>query len=313
MHHQEMSLLIIFDAIMTEGSITQAAQRLELTQPAVSNALSRMRQAWGDELFVKEGRTIVPTLYAQNLWKQIKCPLDALSQAISHEEFNPATCQRTFRIAATDTVIDKVWTPLRKIIEQQAPHIKVHAVPYTVDNASRMLYQAEVDLVIGALDDNCDVIMSEFLYTPCYGLLMRKNHPLLQQELTLEAFAQADHLLVSLSGDATGPTDEALKQHELTRNVAMTVNHFYAVPKIIKDSDLICMVPTTTVEQAIFEDELVVLEAPVDITPKPLNAYWHKRQDMDQGAMWLRNIINGIIKDHAQQHFIKLEQHLCKI
>ena len=71
MHHQEMSLLIIFDAIMTEGSITQAAQRLDLTQPAVSNALSRMRQAWDNELFIKEGRTIVPTLYAQNLWKQI--------------------------------------------------------------------------------------------------------------------------------------------------------------------------------------------------------------------------------------------------
>jgi len=313
MHHQEMSLLIIFDAIMTEGSITQAAQRLDLTQPAVSNALSRMRQAWGDELFLKEGRTIVPTLYAQNLWRQIKSPLDHLSQAINMGEFDASSCQRTFRIAAADTIVDKVWTPLRKIIEQQAPHIRVHAVPYTLENASRMLYQAEVDLVIGSLDESCDVIMSEFLYTPCYGLLMRKQHPLLKSGLTLDAFAQADHLLVSLSGDATGPTDEALKQHDMSRNVAMTVNHFYAVPKIIKESDLICMVPTTTVEQAIFDDEVAVLEAPIELTPKPVNAYWHKRQDMDQGAIWLRDIVNGIIKDHAEQHFSMLEQHLCKI
>lgn len=313
MHHQEMSLLIIFDAIMTEGSITQAAQRLDLTQPAVSNALARMRQAWGDELFLKEGRSIVPSIYAQNLWRQIKSPLDELSQAINMGEFDPSTCQRTFRIAAADTIVDKVWTPLRKIIEEQAPHIRVHAVPYTIDNASRLLYQAEVDLVIGSLDDNCEMMMSEFLYTPCYGLLMRKDHPLLDSELTLEKFAQADHLLVSLSGDATGPTDEALKQHELTRNVAMTVNHFYAVPKIIKESDLICMVPTTTVEQSIFDDELVVMEAPISIAPRAVNAYWHKRQDMDQGSIWLRNIVNGIIKESAQQHFIKLEQHLCKI
>ncbi len=313
MHHQEMSLLIIFDAIMTEGSITQAARRLDLTQPAVSNALARMRQAWGDELFLKEGRTIAPTLYAQNLWRQIKEPLDHLSQAINMGEFDPATCQRTFRIAAADTIVDTVWTPLRKIIEQLAPHIRVHAVPYTIENASRLLYQAEVDLVIGSLDDGCDLIMSEFLYTPCYGLLMRKNHPLLQSELTLHAFAQADHLLVSLSGDATGPTDEALKQHNLTRNVAMTVNHFYAVPKLIKESDLICIVPTTTIEQSIFNNELVVTEAPVSITPKPVNAYWHKRQDMDPGSIWLRRIVNGIIKDQAQQHFIKLEQHLRKV
>ncbi len=313
MHHQEMSLLIIFDAIMTEGSITQAARHLDLTQPAVSNALARMRQAWGDELFLKEGRTIAPTLYAQNLWQQIKEPLDHLSQAINMGEFNPATCQRTFRIAAADTIIDTVWTPLRKVIEQLAPHIRVHAVPYTIENTKRMLYQAEIDLVIGSLDDSCDLIMSEFLYTPCYGLLMRKEHPLLQSELTLQAFVQADHLLVSLSGDATGPTDNVLKQHNLTRNVAMTVNHFYAVPKIIKESDLICMVPTTTIEQSIFDNELVVIEAPISITPKPVNSYWHKRQDIDPGSIWLRNIVNGIIKDHAEQHFVKLKQHLCKV
>jgi DNA-binding transcriptional LysR family regulator len=313
MHHQEMSLLIIFDAIMTEGSVTQAAQRLDLTQPAVSNALARMRQAWGDELFLKDGRTIAPTLYAQNLWRQIKSPLDQLSQAVNMSEFDPATCQRTFRIAAADTIVEKVWSPLRKIIEQRAPNVRVHAVPYTIENADHLLYQAEVDLLIGCLDNNCDLIMSEFLYTPRYALLMRKHHPLLETELTLHAFSQADHLLVSLSGDANGPTDEALKQHNLTRNVAMTVNHFHAVPKLIKESNLICMVPTTTVEHSIFDDELVVIKAPVAIVSKSVNTYWHKRQDMDHGSIWLRNIINGIIKDQDTQHIIKLEQHLGKI
>lgn len=311
MRHQEMSLLIIFDAIMTEGSITLAADRLELTQPAVSNALSRMRQVWNDELFIKDGRKIQPTLYAQNLWRQIKLPLNELSHAVDSEEFDPAIAKRTFRISAADTIVDTVWAPLRKVIERQAPNVSIHAVPYTITNAMQMLHQAEVDLVIGAPPETCETIISEFLYTPFYSCVMRPDHPLLESELTLEAFAKADHLLVSLSGDATSFTDEVLKRHNLSRRVAMTVNHFYAVPKLIQQSDLIALVPANTIEQSIFSGELAAVQAPIQMPEKSVNAYWHKRQDLDKGSIWLRQLVSNIIKQDAENHFNELKKCLC--
>ena len=163
MRHQEMSLLIIFDAIMTEGSITLAADRLELTQPAVSNALSRMRQAWNDELFIKEGRNIQPTLFAQNLWRQIKMPLNDLSRAVNNEDFDLATSQRVFRIEAVDTVVETVWLPMLKMLEKQEPNIAIHDVPLTNLDIGSMLHNAEVDLVVGGmLESPCDAIVSEF-------------------------------------------------------------------------------------------------------------------------------------------------------
>lgn len=312
MRHQEMSLLIIFDAIMTEGSITLAADRLELTQPAVSNALSRMRQAWNDELFIKDGRTIQPTLYAQNLWQQIKVPLNDLAEAINVEDFDPGASNRTFRVSASDTIIGTAWGPLRKIIEQYAPNVSVHAIPFTINNAGHLLHHAEVDLVIGGDLDVCETVLSEFLYSPCYSCVMRKDHPLLDGELTLEKFAAADHLLVSLSGNASGFTDEILSQHGLHRKVAMTVNHFSAVPKLLQESDLIAIVPSTTVEGAIFSGELAVLEAPIQIPPNHVNCYWHQRQSHDKGLTWLRENISSIIKDHAAAHLAELKTRICK-
>ena len=311
MRHQEISLLVIFDAIMTEGSITRAAELLELTQPAVSNALSRMRQAWNDELFIKDGRNIQPTIYAQNLWERVRNPLLELEEAVDIEGFDPATAKRTFRIAAADTIIDTAWGPLRKIIEEQAPHINLHAVPYTISNGHELLDNAEVDLVVGALLDSNNAICSEYLYSPCYTCVMRPNHPLTQTPLTLEEFASSDHLLVSLSGEASGYTDEVLAQYGLSRRVAMTVNHFSAVPKLISQSDLIAIVPSSTLEESIFSGELAVVEPPIQITSKQVNNYWHKRQDTDKGLTWLRNHISRIIKEHASAHIEELQKRIC--
>lgn len=311
MRHQDMSLLIIFDAIMTEGSITLAADRLDLTQPAVSNALARMRQAWGDELFIKDGRKIQPTLHAQNLWRQIKVPLNDLSEAVCGEEFDPSMSHRTFKVAASDTIVDIAWGPLRQIIEEQAPNISVHAIPFTIDNAVALLHQSEVDLVFGVALEDCRPVSSESVFAPVYSCVMRKGHPLLEDELTLEKFAAADHLLVSLSGDASGFTDEVLSEHGLKRRVAMTVNHFSAVPKLIQESNLISVIPSITIEKSIFNNELAVLELPIQIPPKYVNSYWHQRQDNDKGLAWLRGHINHILKEHAAAHLAELKTKIC--
>ncbi|MBL4631948.1 MAG: LysR family transcriptional regulator, partial [Paraglaciecola sp.] len=149
---------MVFDAIMTERSITRAAHRLSMTQPAVSNAVSRMRLVWKDELFVKDGRNIQPTLYAQNLWDKVREPLLSLTEAVTPKSFDPATVKRTFRVAVPDIVVDMAWAELRSTIEKEAPGVNIHAIPYTIVNTDQVLEDAEVDMVIG----NTGIISNTF-------------------------------------------------------------------------------------------------------------------------------------------------------
>ncbi|WP_438862477.1 LysR family transcriptional regulator [Neptunicella sp.] len=312
MRPQELNLLMVFDAVMTERSITRAADRLAMTQPAVSNAVSRMRAVWKDELFVKDGRNIQPTVYAQNLWNQIKHPLGLLADAVDPREFDPATAKRSFRISMADIFVDMLWAPLRQIIEREAPGIDIHAIPYTLTNAEQLLDDARVDMVVGAINKTPSVIRSEHLMTPCYVCAMRPGHELAKANLSLKEFAAADHLLVSLSGDPTGMTDAALLQEGLTRRIACTVNHFSAVVPLLKNSNLIAVVPTATVEMAIINGELAATKAPLDIQMSQLSSLWHKRQDRDGGLIWLRKHIKNIVTADSLRHNQVMEQFLCK-
>ena len=140
---------------------------------------------------------------------------------------------------------------------------------------------------------------------------MRPDHPLTKTNLSLAKFAAAEHLLVSLSGDSTGLTDQVLAQHGLTRRIAMTVNHFSSVSDLLKGSDLIAVVPSTAVHKAIFSGELAVVEPPVQINPHQVSSFWHKRQEKDQGLIWFREHVNRLIKEQAHSHFEELKRRIC--
>lgn len=312
MRPQELNLLMVFDAIMTERSITRAAERLSMTQPAVSNALSRMRVAWKDELFVKDGRNIRPTSHAQNLWQQIREPLNNLSEAIDSKPFEPATSQRTFRIAMADIMVSMAWPRLRQVIEQQAPGVNIHAMPYTLQTYESMLENAEVDMVIGVGGALADTLRDQYLLTSMYVCVMRHGHPLAHADLTVEEFAAADHLLVTLSGETTGFTDQVLSQRGLSRRIACTVNHFSAVEQIIKQSNLITVVPSGAVADAIVEGRLAATKMPIDIPSNQASMIWHKRQDRDSGLCWLRKHIKQIITEVHEQQTNDVLMSLCK-
>jgi DNA-binding transcriptional LysR family regulator len=312
MRPQELNLLMVFDAIMTERSITRAANRLSMTQPAVSNAVSRMRAAWKDELFVKDGRNIQPTLHAQNLWNQIRAPLTALTEAVDPTSFDPATAKRTFRVAVNDIVVDVAWAELRSVIEKEAPGINIHAVPYTIVNTDQVLEDAEVDMVIGVTGVISNTFRSEFLFEPIFICIMNHDHPLAKADLSLQEFAAADHLLVSLSGDVTGYTDQVLLQHGLSRRVAMTVNHFSSAANLVKHSDLVCVIPVSAVAHEIIAGEVSATKPPIEIMPQHISSIWHKRQDTDQGLIWLREHLKRIISKNVTLETAQVMDSLCK-
>jgi DNA-binding transcriptional LysR family regulator len=312
MRPQELNLLMVFDAIMTERSITRAANRLSMTQPAVSNAVSRMRVAWKDELFIKDGRNIQPTLHAQNLWNQIRAPLIALTEAVDPKSFDPATAKRTFRVAVADIVVDMAWAELRCVIEKEAPGVNIHAIPYTIVNSDQVLEDAEVDMVIGNSGVISSTFRAEYLFSPMYVCIMNHDHPLAKADLSLEEFASADHLLVSLSGDITGYTDQVLLQHGLTRRVAVTVNHFSSAANLIQRSNLISVIPISAVAKEIIAGDISATKPPLELMPQQVSAIWHKRQDRDQGLVWLREHFKRIISKNVELETTQVMDSLCK-
>jgi len=312
MQPKEVSLLLIFDAIMTEGSITRAADRLALTQPAVSNAVARMRDRWKDDLFVRDGKQIRATSFAENLWQQIRNPLRDLKTAITLEAFDPATSNRTFRICAVpDASVDSALRKLREIVEAEAPGIKVYTFPYHEDEAESILVSDRVDMVVGAMQPLGNMICTEPLFVPKYVCVMRPDHPLARKPLTMEGFSSADHLMVSfMSCEVSDLTDQALARHGLSRRIPMTVHHFGAVPEVICNSNLIAVVPSTAVEREIFAGELAVSVLPVEVTPTPIAVMWHKRQELDQGLTWLRGNVSQLIAEYAKEHSSELRDAL---
>jgi DNA-binding transcriptional LysR family regulator len=301
MRPQELKLLIIFDVIMTEKSITQAAERLSMTQPAVSNAVAKMRVLWKDELLVPDGRKIQPTTYAKDLWEKVRDSLHNINHAIEPQVFEARSAKRTFRVALPDIALDTLWLDLRKLFEKEAPRLNLHAVPYTIACTKPMLDGADVDLVIGQSNRSLENICTDHLFDTSYVCVMRKDHPLTKKRLTVEEFSLAEHLLVSLSGDITSPTDQALQQLGLTRRVAFTVNKFSSAIPIIKETDLIAILPTDLIHNYLACNELVITHPPVTIPHSSISMLWHKRQSADKGLIWLRK--------HIKQIFIKRRTH----
>jgi DNA-binding transcriptional LysR family regulator len=296
MKTQELQLLYIFDAIMTERSVTRAAERLAMTQPAVSNAISRMRHIWNDPVFVRKGRNIEPTSYALSLWDQVGGPMFALTNAVSATQFDPGTSKRKFRLAVTDMIVEMIWRPLIKLLEEEAPGVDVHAVPYTPDGTHENLREANVDLAVGMLNQHDHSLRSTWLFQGGYVLAMREDHPLAGKKITMEEFLEARHLLVTMSGDAHGFVDSYLDQKGLSRRIATTVNHFSIVPQVLRETNLIAAVPELISQDCGFVNGLWMGELPFEVDPTSLYLIWHARHDRDPGVIWMRGHIERLLQ-----------------
>ena len=297
MKTQELQLLYIFDAIMTERSVTRAADRLAMTQPAVSNAISRMRHFWSDPLFVRKGRNIEPTSYALSLWDQVNGHMFALTNAVSATQFDPGTSKRTFRIAVTDMITEMIWRQLIELLEREAPGVDVHAVPYTPEGTHDDLREAHVDLAVGMLNQHDHSLRSTWLFQGGYVLAMRADHPFAGRPITMDEFLDARHLLVTMSGDAHGFVDSYLDQKGLSRRIAATVNHFSIVPQLLRESNLIAAVPELISQDCGFVNGLWMGELPFSVDPTSLYLIWHARHDRDPGVVWLRAHIERLLQE----------------
>lgn len=237
----DLNLLKALDALLDEGSVTRAAQRLSLTQPAVSGMLIRLRDYFDDPLFVRTSHGMVPTMRANELSTPVKQILTDIAILLKPKEFDPVTVELTYTIVATDYALKAVVVPLMAELKQRAPYIKIAVRPVDNEQMYQQLSRGEVDLALITPQTTPEDLHGRALYEEDYVCVARRHHPLAaSSEMTLEQFCKQEHILVSSEGNFTGVTDEALAKLSLTRRVGMSVNSFQVIPDILR----VVMTPT---------------------------------------------------------------------
>ena len=302
----DLNLLRVFDEIMTERSLTRAAHKLSLTQPAVSNALQRLREALGDDLMKRSGQEMSPTPRALALWPAVREALGQLEGALVPGQFVPAQASNTFILAMADATAAKLMPGLLAAMDQTAPGVSIRVVPLTTRDPRRLLEDETLDLAIGyfpatmadltaRIQSGAAVAFShERLYSGEYVCVMRRDHPLAKEVLTLANFCAARHLLVSFSGRPFGFVDEALAAIGQKRRIVLTVNQFFTAGKLVAGSNLLTVLPRHFVNATGIADQLVLRELPFAMPLVHVDALWHHRVHRLTAHQWLRQTLVGI-------------------
>ena len=295
----DLNLLRVFDEVMAERSLTRAAHKLALTQPAVSNAMRRLREVVGDELLVRSGQGVAPTPRALALWPIVREALTLLQDSLAPGLFDPATAQSTFVLAMADATAAALIPPLVEILEREAPDVALRVLPLTTRDPRRLLEQEAADMAVGffpaALADltaraqSGDVVAfdSRRLYDGEYVCVMREGHPLAAVPLTLDAYCEARHMLVSFSGRPFGFIDEALASLGRQRKIAITVNQFFTAGRVVAGSDLLTVLPRHFVPVTGIADTLVQKALPFDVQAVHVDALWRRRGPQQAAMPWL--------------------------
>ncbi|MDM0045533.1 LysR family transcriptional regulator [Variovorax dokdonensis] len=289
----DLNLLLVFDRMLAERRVSAVAQSLGLSQPAVSNALARLRRALGDELFLRTAQGMVPTPLAMQLAEPVAAAMSALHGALNQSTaFDPATSTRSFTLAMTD-IGEVYFTPrLMERLNQVAPGIRISTVRNTAVNLRDEMEAGQVDIAIGLLPQLKAGFYQRRLFMQRYVCLFGKQHPLAaKSRLTLKDFASADHVLIQAAGTGHGQVDEQMAAQGIARKVRLVVPHFVAVGHILQSQPMIATVPEKLARALAEPFGLAVRAHPADLPQVAINAFWHARFHREPGNRWLRELL----------------------
>ena len=288
----DLNLLRAFDAVLRDGSVTAAGDRLGLSQPAMSNALSRLRRLLDDPLFVRTPSGMRPTPFAQRLAAPVRQALDLIQAALAQQAaFDPRTSQRSFRLQLSD-VGEIVFLPaLLEHLEREAPGVQIDTEQLPQDEVSDALAAGEIDLAVGFLPGLSAGVVSKRLFRDRYVCVVRADHPRIGSRITLAQFLAASHLLVSARGSAHEIVEQTLRNKGLARRIALRVPHFTVVPMILARTDHMVIVPEGLMRAIARFGRFKSLKPPVDIPALDVKVHWHERFDQDPGIAWLRGVL----------------------
>ena len=294
----DLNLLRVFDVAMTERNVTRAAERLSMTQPAVSNALRRLREATGEDLFVASSTGVTPTPRAIALWPTVRAALGDLRQALEPQAFDPASDARTFTVVTADANAALTVPRLADQLQRDAPGVDLRFMPLTSRDPRPLLEHGQADVALGFFPDVAATLAAagaqslfqlDPLYDDAYVCVMRREHPLARHAaLSLEEYCAADHLRVSFAGRPRGFVDEALALLGRERRIRITVHQFFTAGAVVHQSDLLTVLPRSFVAATGHAASLAVRPLPFSLPRIDVGLLWHRRHEHDAGQLWLR-------------------------
>ena len=288
----DLNLLVVFQEVFQERQISSVAKKLGLSQPAVSNALARLRKSFDDELFVRTAQGMQPTPLAQQLAEPISSALGNITRALNqHEVFDAASSKRHFVIAMTD--VGEVYF-MPRLIEQcrtLAPQSQLSTVRASSIDIKAEMETGRVDLALGAFDDISGALYQRRLFRQSYVCMLRQGHPLAGVAISAKDFLAAQHLIVASMESPYDKINQSLEKAGIKAAAHFTVPHFVAVPYIVSTTDLLVTVPQKLAESAAAPFKLQYVKPPLRLPALQTNVFWHRRFNQDEGNQWLRNLI----------------------
>ncbi|QSP95439.1 LysR family transcriptional regulator [Marinobacter salinisoli] len=285
----DLRALGTFIAVLDEGSVSKAAVKLGVSQSAVSHTLDRLRQALGDPLFVKSGRGITPTRYAQQAGPHIRQILDDLQSLASGPLFTPKTAEFTFTIAANDYQRDLLLPPLVKILRREAPGIRLQVIPSGIPSAD-MLRKDVCDLIISPHAPEATDIMQRGLMADRMVVFYDQNVRAAPDDLA--QYLRADHIALLFASGEKPALEGAMSARGLSRRNVVTVSNFSGLPEFLRGSDLLATAPERMSNHLLRDFAWAPL--PFEFKPFTLLMLWHRRNQNDPAHRWLRNQVNSV-------------------
>jgi DNA-binding transcriptional LysR family regulator len=292
----DLNLLVVFDALFDERSVTRAAERLAVTQPTVSGLLKRLRQTFSDQLFLRTSHGILPTPRAEALAEPVRELLANAQSLVTPEAFDPASAETTIKICGSDYLQYAVISPLIEAIRKIAPKIRVIVAPRPDANAlADLVARGEMDLCISAREVVLPDLTSRLLYRDRYICVARKNHPLKTRRISVKQLCAFDHLLVDPTGvSPSGVVDTILSKSNYCRRVAMAVPTFHLLFDILNSDDFIAFVPAGLLRKR--RSDLKVFETNLALPAIEVLASWHPRLNGDAQHKWLIELLVKVAK-----------------
>jgi len=292
----DLNLLVVFRQLLIDRRVSQAAESLGLSQPAVSNALRRLRELLGDELFLRGPQGMLPTPYAEQLVEPVTSALDTLQGALTvRASFDPATSERHLTLAMTDVGEIYFLPLLMDRLAREAPRVTVRAVPVAEPSLKDDMAQGRIDLALGLLPQLQAGFFQQVLFRQPYVALMRQQHPLARTaDWTADRYTRAEHVRVLSAGTGHGQVEQALERLGLQRHVRLTVPHYVALGHVLASTDLLATVPQRFAERTAQPFGLVVRPLPLNLPDAVIHQFWHRRLHRDPGGQWLRSTVAAV-------------------
>ncbi len=287
-YRRDLNLLVALKVLTEESSVSRAAERLNLSQSAMSRVLARLRELLNDPLFTRQGQHLIPTQKALEISQAIQEPLESIRHILSPQEFEPQLCTQSFKIATTDYAMQTILPFALPRIYHEAPHLALELIPLRHDNLNHQLSYEGADLAICRPSHSVAPLRSEFLGRVGVMCLVSKHHPLADCALSLADYLRYPHAMIAISDGVKALLDQALADNQSQPKMVLRAYHLEVALAIIDTMPLIITVPADLAYLVAERYDLVIKTLPFEFTAFDYSMIWHPRCDHSPAQEWLR-------------------------